>query len=590
MREWRVKQRLRTPFARRHPVLAVAAHVVTGVSVLVLSGCAVGPDFVSPPPPSVDRFTPEPVKSAGSQQVVVVDEIPARWWEVFHNKNLNALIEAAIEQNASLQAAQAAIRIAYYQAEAQKGGFLPQLTATSGDTYQFANYVQTFQGAGPTNPYGLFQKVLSVSYTPDIWGQNLRAVESLEAQTDQQRYQLEAAYLTLTSNVASAATQEAALRGQLAATREVINEAHNMLSILRKQYAIGAVAQADVLVQEAALAQMEQLLPPLEKALALQRDLLTALAGQYSTAAVPETFNLRTLALPDALPLTLPSAFVRQRPDVRAAEANMHSLSAQIGVAIAARLPNVTLSSNAGVGAFNFAKLFSPFPPPGSGFWVGASNVAAPIFDGFTLLNKQRSAEAALTQAEALYRQAVITAFQNVADALRALQADAKAVRAAIHSETVARKSFEIVKKQFLMKEGSSVNMLQVLNAEQTWLQASSTRMQAEGTRLTDVVGLFMALGGGWKDENLKRLSPTLGPVRPTLPEVAHIDGPVNPDWFPTGIEFGKSLWASDAIPPPPPPLLPPMAAPVVTAPGPAVAPPVAAPPPATGWFPKFLE
>ncbi len=572
-----MKQPLRTPVTKRCPVLAVAARLA-GLGVLGLVGCAVGPDFVSPPPPLVDRYTPEPLADAGGQKLVVVDEIPARWWEVFHNKNLNALIEAAIEQNASLQAAQAAIRIAYYQAEAQKGGFLPQLNATSSDTYQFANFVQNFQGAGPTNTYGLFQKVLSISYTPDIWGQNLRAVELLEAQTDQQRYQLEAAYLTLTSNVASAATQEAALRGQIAATREVINEARNMLTILRKQYAIGAVAQADVLVQEAALAQMEQLLPPLEKALAQQRDLLAALAGQYSTAAVPETFNLRTVTLPDALPLTLPSALVRQRPDVRAAEANMHSLSAQIGVAIAARLPNITLSSNAGVGAFNFAKLFSPFPPPGSGFWVGASNVAAPIFDGFTLLNKQRSAEAALIQGEALYRQAVITAFQNVADALRALQADAKAVRAAVYSETVARKSFEIVKQQFFMKEGSSVNMLQVLNAEQTWLQASSTRIQAEGTRLTDVVGLFMALGGGWKDENLKRLSPNLGPVRPTLQEVAHIDGPVNPDWFPTSLEFGKSPWASDAVPPPAP------TAPVLASP-----PAVGAPPP-TGWFPSLFQ
>ena len=387
---------------------------------------------------------------------------------------------------------------------------------------------------GPTNPYSLFLKSLTIAYSPDIWGGNLRAVQSLEAQTEQQRYQLEAAYLALTSNVASAAVQEATVRGQLAATREVIQEARNIVTILRKSYGIGAVAQADVLVQEAALAQMEQQLPPLEKSLAFQRDLLTALAGQYSTAQVPETFNLKALTLPAHLPVTLPSAFVRQRPDVRAAEAAMHSASAQIGVAIAARLPTITLSAGGGYQGYSMSQLFLPQ----TGFWTLAAGVSQPVFQGFSLLNKQRAAEAGLTQAEAQYRQTVIGAFQNVADALRALQADAKAVQAAVHAETVARKSFEIVKQQFLMAEGSAVNMLQVLNAEQTWLAASVTRMSAEGQRLGDVVGLFMALGGDWKDENLKRLSPTLEPVLPTVPEVAHIDEPVNPDIFPTGIEL----------------------------------------------------
>jgi NodT family efflux transporter outer membrane factor (OMF) lipoprotein len=558
-----------------------------------LSGCAVGPDFISPPPPppTVDRFTPEPVKSAGSQKVVVVDEIPARWWEVFHNKNLNALIEASIEHNPSLQAAQAAIRVAYYQAEAQKGGFLPWIQADSIDTRNLQSPVQ-FQVTpnAPTNPYSYFWKSLTVTYTPDIWGANLRAVQSLEAQTEQQRYQLEAAYLALTSNVASAAVQEAMLRGQIAATLEVIKEARDIVTILRKQYGIGAVAVADVLVQEAALAQMEQLLPPLEKSLAQQRDLLTALAGQYSTAQVPETFNLKALTLPAHLPLTLPSAFVRQRPDVRAAEAAMHSASAQIGVAIAARLPNVTLSAQGGYQGYSMSQLFLP----GTGFWTLTAGVSQPIFQGFSLLNKQRAAEAGLTQAEAQYRLTVVGAFQNVADALRALQADAKFVQAAVYAEVVAKKSFLIVKQQFLMSEGSSVNMLQVLNAEQTWLQAAVTRMGAEGQRLGDVVGLFMALGGDWKDENLKRLSPTIEPARPTLQEIAHIDEPVNPDWFPTSIEFGKSPWASDAVPPPPPGL-PAAVAPVAAAPPPlaAPAPMSAAPlgaPRTTGWFPTFLE
>jgi NodT family efflux transporter outer membrane factor (OMF) lipoprotein len=268
-----------------------------------------------------------------------------------------------------------------------------------------------------------------------------------------------------------------------------------------------------------------QLLPPLEKQLVQQRDLLTALAGQYSTNEVPETFHLGAMSLPRNLPVSLPSTFVRQRPDVRAAEANMHSASAQIGVAIAARLPNITLSANGGVTGFSFAQLFMP----GAQFYTLAGSVTQPIFDGFTLLNKQKAAEAGLKQANAQYRLAVITAFQNVADALRALQADTKAVSAAVYSEQVAKKSLDIIKKQLL--EGS-VNILTLLNAEQTYLLALVSRVQAEGNRLGDIVGLFMALGGDWEDQHLKDLPPN-GPQAPTNEQIAAINEPVNAGWFP---------------------------------------------------------
>lgn len=573
-------KQISTPIAARRLRPKLPSRVALSLVLSGLGGCAVGPDFVSPPPPAVDRYTPEKLSSVGGRRLVVAGDIPQRWWDVFHNKNLNKLIEAAIAHNPSLDAAEAAIRISYYGAEAQKGFFLPTLQANSNDSYQFQSFQQKFQSAAPTNPYALYLKQLTISYTPDIWGQNRRAVESLEAQTEQQRYQLEATYLSLTTNVAAAAIQEATLRGQIAATREVVRDGQEMLTILRKQYAIGAVALSDVLTQEAALAQMMGLLPPLEKALAQQRDLLTALAGQYSTAEVPETFNMKAITLPRDLPLTLPATFVRQRPDVRAAEANMHSVSAQIGVAIAARLPNLVLSANAGYSAFSLAQLFTPIPPPGSAFWVGAENIVAPVFDGFTLINKQKAAEVALTQAESQYRQAVITAFQNVADALRALQADAKAVKAATYAEQTARKSFVIVKKQFFMREGGAVNMLQVLNAEQTWLLAAVTRVQAEGLRLGDVVGLFMALGGDWKDQNLKNLPPN-GPQGPTSEQIARINGPVNTSWFPSFLDRES---ADDREPSPkaPPPIGPqrPAGEPVE----------VLKPPANSGWLPNFLD
>ena len=555
---------------RRRAAASVASFFFAG-----LSGCAVGPDFVSAPPPDASRFTPEKLSSIGKQRLVVTEEIPRRWWEVFHNKNLSKLVEASIQHNPSLQAADASIRVAYFAAEAQKGAFLPSLLANSNDSTNLESGVQNaVTPNGPTNPYGLFLKQLQVSYTPDIWGGNRRAVESLEAQTDQQRYQLEAAYLALTSNVASAAVQEATLRGEIAAIREVIKIEQNLLSLLRQQFALGSVAQADVLTQEAALAQVMQLLPPLENQLAQQRNLLTALAGQYSTAEVPETFNLNSLTLPSNLPLTLPGKFVRQRPDVRAAEANMHSASAQIGVAIAARLPNVTLGASGGYTSYSLAQLFLP----GTGWYTLAGDVTQPIFAGFTLLNKQKAAEAGLGQAEALYRQAVITAFQNVADALRALQADTKAVKAAVYAEQTAKRSLEIVKKQLQV---GSVNILAVLNAEQTYLLAAESRVQTEGARLGDVVALFMALGGDWRDQNLRDLprngvEPATGFDIPSNEQIDTIhDGPVNPCWFP-------SFWDNNQNPPAPlpTPSHAPSSPPINSVNGPAN----------SGWFPTFLN
>jgi NodT family efflux transporter outer membrane factor (OMF) lipoprotein len=289
----------------------------------------------------------------------------------------------------------------------------------------------------------------------------------------------------------TAAIQEASLRGQIEATERVIAIERHSLGILKRQHEAGSASQADVLAQEAALAAAEELLPPLQKQLAQQRDLLTALAGQLSSDEIMQKFDLAHLKLPANLPISLPSKLVDQRPDVRAAEANMHSASALIGVAIAARLPNFTISGNAGATAFNIADLFTP----GTNFYFIGAAATQPIFDGFTLYYKQKAAEAALDQAEAQYRATVITAFQNVADALRGLQADAHAMRAALHAEETAKASLDIVEKQ--LNQGQ-VNQLAVLNAQQTYLTASIIRVQTEANRLADTAALFMALGGGW--------------------------------------------------------------------------------------------
>ncbi|WP_018268224.1 efflux transporter outer membrane subunit [Methylosinus sp. LW4] len=510
----------------------------------VLAGCAVGPDFVSPSPPSTEKFASNKAPGlAGAPRYIPGSEIPKRWWQVFHNRGLDRLIEASIESNPTLQSAEAAIKVAYHNAEAQKGAFLPTAIFNSTDSLNLQSNNRSLEtinqslfnqalnspttNIGPPNsPYGLLLKQLTVAYTLDIWGQNLRSVEAAEAQTDQQRYQLEAAYLALTGNVVAAAMQEATLRGQIEAVRRSIAIDREMLGLLRKQFEAGYTAQADVLTQEAALAQALQLLPPLEKQLSQQRDLLTALAGRYAPDEIAETFHLGSLSAPRELPLSLPAQLVRQRPDIRAAEANVHEATAQVGVAIAARLPNVTLSANGGYSAYRLAQLFTP----GTELYTASAAVTHTIFDGFSLLNKQKAAEASVLQADAQYRSTVIAAFQNVADALRALEADAKAVRAAAYGEATAKKSLDIVRAELRL---GAVNVLSVLNAENTYLVASVARVVAEGSRLSDTAGLFMALGGGWTDENLRDLPPN-GPDGPTNEQIEKLSAPVNAGLMPS--------------------------------------------------------
>jgi NodT family efflux transporter outer membrane factor (OMF) lipoprotein len=480
-------------------VLRLSLAVLTA---FLLASCAVGPDFAPPAAPDVTGYTREPLKSpqtdaagprVAAQRFVPGRDIPARWWAAFRSAPLNGLIRKSIERNPTLEAADAAIRIANENAQAQRGLFYPQVSANYTPSDQQLSNMTT--QLGPANPpqsrYTLQTAQLNISFVPDIWGQNLRSVESLDALTEQAQFQLEAAYLTLTANVVTAAIQEASLRGQIVATERIVKIERDILGILQNQLKAGQAAQVDVLTQQTALAQVEQTLPPLQKQLAIQRDLLTALAGQFSADEILETFELKQIALPRNLPVSLPSTLVAQRPDVRAAEANLHSTSALIGVAIAARLPNLTLSANPGTSAVTLGQMFTP----GTLFYTVAGSATATVFDGFTLYHRQKSAEAAFDQAGALYRQAVITALQNVADALRSLQADARAVQAAIKAEDSAKATLDIIQKQLTLGQ---ITQVTVLTAQQAYLNTAIARVQAEATRLADTAALFMALGGSW--------------------------------------------------------------------------------------------
>jgi NodT family efflux transporter outer membrane factor (OMF) lipoprotein len=502
------------PVSFRAVMLACAA-----LAALLAAGCAVGPDFHRPPAPPVSGYTPRPLPAStasandpfgGAQHFNTGEDIRGEWWHLLHSAPLDALVAQALKANPTLTAAQAALRQARENVYAQRGQFFPNVTAGLAASRNLTPTATLSPASGNGNPYySVITPQLNISFVPDVFGANRRNVESLEALAENQRFQLEATYLTLTSNVVAAAVQEASLRGQIAADQEIVKEETDLLGILQRQLALGQVAGSDVAAQEAALALAQQLLPPLQKQLAQQRDLLTALAGRFPSQEVAEHFDLAGLQLPLDLPVSLPGMLIEQRPDVRAAEANMHSASALIGVAVAARLPQITLTGTIGNSANSVANMFTP----GTNFWSIAGGLTTPIFDAGTLLHRQRAAQAAFDQAAAQYQSTVLTALQNVADSLRALQADADALNAAVASERAASRSLEIVRRQLDLGQ---VAYLSLLNAENAYQLTRLALVQVEATRLADTAALFQALGGGWWNRtDVTTASNEIGPERP---------------------------------------------------------------------------
>jgi NodT family efflux transporter outer membrane factor (OMF) lipoprotein len=466
----------------------------------LLSACAAGPDFERPPAPAVDAYTREglPAKTnsaavpGGEEQRFLADhDIPAQWWTLFQSGEINSLIDAALKANPTLAAAQAALRQAQELVYAQQGFYYPTVQANYQGSRQRTS--ATLSPALSSNDllYSLHTAQLTVAYTPDVFGLNRRQVESLQAQAEAQRFQLEAATLTLTSNVVAAAVQEASLRAQITAARDIIAVNMKSTELLRRMFAAGQVAGLEVAAQEAALAQAQQALPPLQKQLEQTRNVLAALTGRLPSQDMAETFDLSKLQLPLDLPLSLPSRLVEQRPDVRAAEAQLHAASAQIGVAVANMLPQFSISAARGGTATAFAEMFAS----GNPFWVVTAGVTQTIFAGGTLLHRRRAAEAAFEQAGAQYRGTVLAAFQNVADALYALQSDANALNAAVGAERATRKTLDLVTRQLQI---GHVNYLALLSAQLTYQQALINLAQARANRFADTAALFQALGGGW--------------------------------------------------------------------------------------------
>jgi NodT family efflux transporter outer membrane factor (OMF) lipoprotein len=474
--------------------------VTAGLIVLALAGCAVGPNFKRPAPPDVRDYTAQPlattattpnVSGGQAQRFAVGADISADWWALFHSAPLNELIELSLSNNHDLKAAQAALTVARENVLAQRGAYYPSV---EGD-FSAIRQKQSEQIAPALNSntflYNLFTPQVSVSYVPDVFGLNRRTVESLAAQAQEARFQMIAAYTTLTSTVVVTAIQAGAVQMQIDATHELIDSTADTVKILQYQFDKGYANGLDVAAQEALLAQVTATLPPLIKQQTQLRDLLAVLAGRFPNQAPADKFDLSTLQLPEDLPLSLPSALVSQRPDVLQAEANLHDASAKIGIAIANRLPNFVLTANAGSSATAMSQLFTS----GTGFWGVGAAATAPIFQGGTLLHHERAAKAAYDQAAEQYRSTVLTALQNVADTLTALEQDAEALKAAAKAADAAKVTLDLAQRQW---QSGYAGYLALLSAQQAYQQARINLIQAQANRFADTAALFQALGGGW--------------------------------------------------------------------------------------------
>jgi NodT family efflux transporter outer membrane factor (OMF) lipoprotein len=469
------------------------------LALLALSACAVGPDFAVPPAPTAAGYTPEgriatspsaDIAGGAAQKFAIGRDIPGEWWKVFHSKELDGLIAEALAANPTLQAAQAALWQAKETLYAQEGKLMPSIDANAtAERQQFTP--AEFGGSGPPFIFNLFQATVNVSYTPDVFGGQRRQIEAISAQADYQRFQLEATYLTLTANVVTAAIQEASLRGQIEATRDIIKALTDQLAVVQHQFEVGAAAKTDVLTQQSEVATTQATLPPLQKQLEQQRHVLLALIGRFPNDVRGERLSLAALKLPANLPVSLPSQLVEQRPDVRSAQAQLHQASAQVGIAIANRLPQLTLTGYYGSAASVPSALFTPHTL----VWDAVASGTQPIFHGFNLLHQQHAAEAALQQADAQYRATVLAAFQNVADALRALQLDAATLKAQRAALRAASETLDLARGQYRL---GAITYVTLLNAQRSYQQARLAVVQAQAARYADTAALFQALGGGW--------------------------------------------------------------------------------------------
>ncbi|MGC1455923.1 MAG: efflux transporter outer membrane subunit [Nitrospirota bacterium] len=483
----------------RRPIKRAVRPALKGLCAALLCcmySCAVGPNFERPKPPSIERYTTGPTTTTTipadgrEQRFESCAGIAADWWRLFNSPKLDAVVKDALENNQNLHAAQASLHQSQNILRAGYGVFYPQLNAG----FEAARQKTTSAATGgniPSSIFNLFTLSATVSYALDVFGGERRTVESLGAQVDFQHAAVLAAYITLSGNVVNAMIAKAGYQEQIKATEKIISFQRDQIKITDAQAQAGLIPYANLLSLQSQLAALEATLPPLRQKLSQTEHLLATLAGRAPAEWAPQQVELSDLTLPGELPITLPSGLVRQRPDILAAEAQLHSASAEIGVATAALFPSFSLNGAYGVGTNTSNNLFKS----NSNFWNLGANISAPLFRGGTLWYGRQSALDAYQVCSANYRQTVLGAFAQVADTLRGLEHDAELVQAQSRALSASEEAQRLILSNY---QAGTANYVQVLIANGQYQQAKISYIQAEAQRFQDTVALFVALGGGW--------------------------------------------------------------------------------------------
>lgn len=472
----------------------LARPFVTAAAAIFLAGCVPMTRFQRPELPDTRSYGSEAPPavfgdaSAGTAQWLLPEApLPDEWWRSFESDALDRIVRQALDANRTLAAAAASLEQAQELANARAGGRLPQVELAAGVGRQ--KYGAQFLGTLPKPPpFTYFAAGPAVSYTLDYTGAIGHAIERQQALARYQQQQLVAARLAVSGNVVLQALQSASLQAQLDAVDELLERDRQILRLVRIAFENGSVSRLDVTSAESQLATDQTLVPPLRKAIGVARNALALLLGSSPGQASIPALDLSRITLPAELPLSVPSELARHRPDILAAEAQLHAATAALGIAQGNLYPHLTLTASTGFQSVAMGDLFDG----GSGVWGLAAGLVAPLFDGGTLRAEKRAAAAQVKASAANYEQTVLSALTQVANSLQALEQDAALLQAQSAAQASARETAELTRRAY---EEGEVGVLQVLDAERRYQQARLGYIRALAERYSDTAEFFLALG-----------------------------------------------------------------------------------------------
>ncbi|MBU6467937.1 MAG: efflux transporter outer membrane subunit [Betaproteobacteria bacterium] len=470
---------------------------------LLLSGCAVGPDFKSPAAPSVTSYTkgsnPSEITANakdthGATQHLIAKELPHNWWTMFGSEPLNQMVELALKNNPNLESLQQTLLSAQQSAYAQEQSLtIPSIDASVKETKQRFNPA-AFGQPSPPSIFSLTNASVNIAYNLDIFGGIRRQIEAAYAQADAQAFTYEAARITLEANVVTTAIKRAAVKTQIDLTQKIIQQQEELFHITELRYQLGAVSQADVAVAKESLAKIKNTLPDLDNQYLRLDHQLAVYLGQLPSQSNVASLNLAEIKLPQDLPLSVPSELVHQRPDILVSEAQLHAATAQVGVALSGEYPAISINASYGTLSANPSTVFSR----NSAVWSLSSGIVQPLFHGGALKAQTEAAQALLKSAALQYQQTVLNAFQNVADSISTLETDGQYLNQSYQTYDATSEQMNLIQQQF---DTGSMSYMQLISAQLHQEQSAIALSQAKANRLNDTAAFFLALGGGWSEE-----------------------------------------------------------------------------------------